>query len=71
MSKTYVTKQGDMFDLIAFNELGSCSYVEKLINANRKYIDVYEFDAGIEIILPDIEDEKKTKKLPAWRVTSR
>lgn len=69
MSKTYTTKNGDTFDLIAYNELGSCKYVEKLINANRKYVDVYIFDAGTELIIPDIDDEKKTKKLPAWRAT--
>lgn len=67
MSKTYTTKSGDTFDLIAFNELGSCKYVEKLINANRKYVDVYIFDAGTQLIIPDIDDEKKERRLPAWR----
>lgn len=65
--RSYVTKSGDTFDLIAYNEMGSCKFVEALINANRKYCDVYIFDAGTELIIPDIDDEKKTKKLPAWR----
>ncbi|MBQ6298278.1 MAG: tail protein X [Selenomonadaceae bacterium] len=71
MSKTYVTKSGDMFDNIAYEQLGSCSYVERLINANRKYIDVYIFDSGVELILPDIEAEKKARKLPPWRLSDR
>ena len=65
--KTYTTKNGDTFDLIAYQQLGSCQYVEKLINANRQFVDVYIFDAGVELVIPDIDDEKKTKKLPAWR----
>ena len=67
MSKTYVTKQGDMFDNIAYEQLGSCKYVEALINANRQYVDVYIFDSGVELILHDIEAENKAKKLPPWR----
>ena len=65
--KTYTTKNGDTFDLIAFNELGSCNYVEKLINANREHVGTYIFDAGVELVIPDIETEKREKKLPAWR----
>lgn len=67
--KTYTTKSGDTFDLIAYNELGSCKFVEALINANRKYCDVYIFDAGIELNIPDVTAEKKAKKLPAWRTS--
>lgn len=65
--RKYVTCAGDMWDLIAFNELGSCNYVEALINANRQYIDVYIFDSGAELVIPDVDEQKKTKKLPAWR----
>ncbi len=65
--RKYVTCAGDMFDKISYEQLGSCKYVEALINANRQHVGTYIFDAGTELIIPDVDDEKKTKKLPAWR----
>lgn len=66
MSK-YLTVQGDTFDLIAFKTLGSCNYVEKLINANRDHIETFIFEAGVELNIPDIEEEKKAVNLPPWK----
>ena len=40
MSK-YMTKQGDMWDQIAYNELGSTSHTDALMNANQQYKDIY------------------------------
>ena len=61
----YTTKSGDMFDLIAFRELGSCDYTEKLLNVNRTKLRTIRFRAGEEIKLPDITQEK-ISKLPPW-----
>ena len=63
---TYSTKSGDTFDLISYRELGSCRFTEKLINANRRHVDVVIFKAGIELTLPDISTERKVS-LPPWR----
>lgn len=64
---TYVTKAGELWDYIAFKTLGSSNYTEQLINANREYIDTFIFSAGVELKIPDIEEETKVTTLPPWR----
>ena len=64
--KTYTTKAGDMFDAIAWRELGSCKHTDKLIDANRHLVATFIFDAGIELIIPDISDKSPTP-LPPWK----
>ena len=64
--RTYTTVQGDMWDKIAFNELGSTDYTDELMSVNRKYLDVYIFDAGIVLTIPDIQ-KKTSSKLPPWK----
>ena len=64
---TYITKAGDIFDMIAYRELGSCKYVTALMNANRQFLSTLIFPAGVELTLPEIEPEEKTAKLPPWR----
>ena len=34
MPKTYTTVQGDMWDSIAYKQLGSTSHTDKLLNSN-------------------------------------
>ncbi len=65
--KTYSTRAGDSFDLIAFQQLGSCNYVEELLNANRNHIETFIFKAGVELTLPDVETTQKVTKLPPWK----
>lgn len=65
---TYRTKQGDMWDYIAWVIYGDESYVSVLYRANPQYLDVYLFDDGCEIFCPEItvttaEDEN----VPEWR----
>lgn len=62
----YTTKSGDMWDLIAYQQLGDCRYTQNLVNANREYIDTFIFRAGVELELPKIE-KATTKGLPPWK----
>ena len=64
---TYTTKQGDTFDLIAFQQLGSCQFVDRLIDANRHHVSTVIVRAGVELTLPEIEQEQRTASLPPWR----
>lgn len=64
---TYTTKQGDTFDSIAFEQLGSCRFVERLINANRPLVSTVIFNAGEVLTLPTTEEETRTAQLPPWR----
>lgn len=67
MSK-YMTKQGDMWDQIAYNELGSTSHTDALMNANQQYKDIYIFPSGIELTLPVITADKRvSESLPPWK----
>lgn len=65
--KKYITKQGDMFDSIAYNELGSESFTDALMNANTDYHKAYIFSAGIELTLPDVSNIVPNEDLPPWR----
>ncbi len=66
MSKTYTTVQGDMWDKIAFSQLGNSKYLDLLINANRKYREYYIFPAGIELTLPAVP-VSVSSSAPPWK----
>ncbi len=66
MSKTYTTVQGDMWDKIAFSQLGSSEYLDLLINSNRKYREYYIFPAGIELTLPAVP-VSVNRTAPPWK----
>ena len=67
--RTYTTMQGDMWDSIAYTQLGSVDYTDKLIAANLRYREYYTFPAGIVLILPEIK-EKVNTSLPPWKQVS-
>lgn len=66
MSSTYTTKQGDMWDGIAYTQLGNQMLMGELLSANPEYSDVYIFSAGTVLTIPDIEDTA-VDDLPPWR----
>ena len=66
---TCKTQLGDTWDIVAFRELGHCRWTEKLINLNRQYVETVTFAAGVELELPDVTNERKSK-LPPWRTES-
>ncbi len=63
----YRTKSGDTWDLIAFEQLGSCEYVSRLINQNRQYSNTAIFSAGTVLTLPEITENTRVENLPPWR----
>lgn len=69
MSKTYTTKQGDMWDSIAYEQLGDVAYTDKLMNLNPNYLNYYIFPAGITLTLPDVVEEI-SDTLPPWKQVS-
>ena len=69
MSKTYTTVQGDMWDSIAYDQLGDVAYTDKLMNLNQKYREYYTFPAGIVLTLPD-PAETVSDTLPPWKVVA-
>lgn len=67
--KKYVSKSGETWDVIAFEQMGDCKYTELLINANRAHIENFIFSAGVELVIPEI-DNTTTVALPPWRIAN-
>lgn len=66
MSKTYTTIQGDMWDSIAFSQLGDIAYTDRLMALNQPLLHYYIFPAGIVLALPDRVDDP-APSLPPWK----
>lgn len=64
---TYKTKSGDVWDLIAYDQLGDCRYVNLLMEANPQYLGVGIFSAGVALVLPEVSEGNRAKSLPPWR----
>ena len=65
--KTYFTKQGDEWDRIAFDQLGSEHLVDHLITVNPEHRMTVVFSAGIRLILPDVKTAPRTFSPAPWR----
>jgi len=66
----YVTKTGDMWDQIAYDQLGSELLVGDLLEANKDYINVVVFDSGIPLLIPlvtVVSSGAIDNTLPPWR----
>ena len=63
---TYTTKQGDTWDMIAYSQLGSTGYTDRLMEANKEHIGTFLFPAGAALRLPEIEVEA-ADSLPPWK----
>ena len=67
--KTYTTKQGDTWDLVAYQQMGDCQFTKDLMWANRLLLDYYTFPAGIVLGIPSIE-AATPETLPPWKKVS-
>ena len=66
MTKTYTTMSGDMWDKIAYEQMGSVLHMDKLIKANVEYAAFFVFPAGVVLTIPAIED-RPSMELPPWK----
>lgn len=67
--RTYTTKQGDTWDIIAKAQLGSEFQMHQLIELNFKHRDILIFSSGIELNIPDVNPRPSTnsEQLPPWK----
>ena len=67
--RTYTTISGDMWDLIAFNQLGTANATGQLMMMNHLYVDYFIFPAGIVLNLPEEDEieEPVNELLPPWK----
>jgi len=69
--RTYLTKQGDEWDQIAFEQLGSEHLVNRLIAINPDHSMTVVFAAGVRLIFPEVKIAPRTSGPAPWRrVTS-
>ncbi len=67
--RSYVTKQGDTWDLIAKSQLGSEYLMHNLIALNFKYRDILIFSSGTVLNIPDVKytPSINSEQLPPWK----
>lgn len=65
----YITKQGDMWDFIAWKVYGNEKMLGELLNAdeNREIMDIYIFPAGIKVWCPEVAEQAAASDLAPWR----
>ena len=67
MSKNYITVEGDTFDGIALEFYNNEKLASAIISANLDYCDRLIFEAGVNLVLPDITSVSLPESLPPWR----
>ena len=67
--KEYVTVQGDRLDMISVRAYGTISRMNEIISLNNQLPIKPEYEAGIRILLPVIENpaSNDTSNLPIWK----
>lgn len=65
-AQTYQTISGDMWDKIAYEEMGSSFYVDRLMKANPECLHYFVFPAGIVLAIPAVQEEAAAE-LPLWK----
>jgi phage tail protein X len=65
--RTYITVQGDMWDLIAYKELGSEQFMTALIEANPEHRETVIFPANVQLVIPDVDTTQTPSTLPPWK----
>ena len=65
----YTTKQGDMWDYIAYLVYGDEYKMSVLLRANPEFNDVTIFEAGVQISWPElsVSEETEDEIVPDWR----
>lgn len=68
IANIYTTIQGDTWDRIAYQTLGSEYLLPFLLELkeNREHQTTVIFEGGVEITVPDIEIQKNSSKRPSW-----
>lgn len=67
MENTYTTKQGDTWDLIAHRVYGDVKYTGWLMQNNFPHLDVFVFDAGAVLQIPELPEDEQLANVPIWR----
>ncbi|MDA3731673.1 tail protein X [Niameybacter massiliensis] len=66
MDNTYITSQGDTWDMISYKVYGNEKYVDKLIQSNLLYKETIIFKANVELSIPEVQIIQQSS-LPPWK----
>lgn len=66
MPRTYTTISGDVWDMIAKEQLGGERYTSLLMQANPEHLNTVVFSAGLSLVLPEVTTPIP-ESLPPWR----
>lgn len=66
MASVYMTKQGDTWDLMAYDLYGSEKYMRYLLEANWPLLDTLVFSSGTRVLVPELPEETDEDR-PFWR----
>lgn len=64
---TYTTLQGDMWDLISYKIYGDERHQGILMDSNPEHLDIFVFEEGTVLNVPDLKDIADSESLPNWR----
>lgn len=64
---TYMTIQGDTWDMIAYKLYGDETRMSDLISANQTHASTVVFSGGIRLTAPSIEAQTSPSNLPPWK----
>lgn len=65
--QVYKTEAGDTWDLIAFKLFGNENLMQELLEENIELSEIVIFPAGVELSIPEINEDKKRGVAP-WLV---
>lgn len=63
---TYLTIQGDTWDMISKKTLGDTRYTGNILQANLRYNHYFIFPAGIVLTIPDVDTAEPIDTVP-WK----
>ena len=67
MYSTYITVEGDTFDILALRFYNDEKLASTIIQANPDYCDTLIFEAGISLVIPAEFSVTLPETLPPWR----
>lgn len=65
--KTYIARQGQLWDQIALEMYGTEMKASFLLEHNQEMTDILIFEGGEKVRVPVIEESELITSLPPWR----
>lgn len=65
--KTYIARQGQLWDQIALEMYGTETKASFLLEHNQELTDILIFEGGEKVKIPIIQESELITSLPPWR----